>query len=209
MNTVGKYIYRTRKGKNVTRADLEKETKIKKNFIKAIEEEDWGNLPDYTVVSGFVKRISSALGMDTDKTVAMLRRDYPPRKIAVNPKPDVEQKFRWSPKLTFGLGLIFTVMIVAGYLLYQYSNFTEPPELIVDTPVDGAIITEEVVNVSGVTDSSSTVRVNNQPVFVEENGSFKTDIEVSSETDMIVVRSIARNGQETEETRRIVVQLPE
>lgn len=209
MNTIGKHIMASRKKQSVTRDSLEKETKIKKVFIKAIEEEDWEKLPEFPVVAGFVKRISSALNLDVDQSAAMLRRDYPPKKLAVNPKPDVEQKFKWNPKLTFILGIVASFIFVAGYLVYQYTQYTSPPELTVDTPIDGQIVGGLLVPVSGLTDESATVRVNNQPVFVEEDGVFKTDIEVTKDTDIIVVRSIGRNGQETEVARNIVVQISE
>ena len=58
MNTIGQILKDARTRKGVTLKSLEKETKIKKEFILRIENNDWQNLPDFPVVSGFVKKIT-------------------------------------------------------------------------------------------------------------------------------------------------------
>ena len=101
MRTVGKFIKEARVKKRHSRVGLEKVTKIKREFIKAIEEENWEKLPEFPVVAGFVKNIVGVLKIDQKQAVALLRRDYPPKKLAINPKPYVSDRFTWSPRLTF------------------------------------------------------------------------------------------------------------
>lgn len=66
MKTVGQAIANVRKKKGITVADLSQKTKIKPEFIKAIEAESWSKLPEFPVVCGFVKNISSYLDMNQD-----------------------------------------------------------------------------------------------------------------------------------------------
>ena len=77
MKTAGEIIKEARVKKKYSRARLESETKIKKEFIEALEQEDWARLPEYPVVSGFVKNIADALSLDRSRITAVLRRDYP------------------------------------------------------------------------------------------------------------------------------------
>lgn len=186
---------------------LEKETKIKKEFLIAIEKESWSKLPDYTVVAGFVKRIADALETDMQQTVAFLRRDYPPQNLPVNPKPDAFSGFRWSPRLTFLLGIIFAALVILGYLGYQYVGFVQPPSLEVISPTDNEIVSVNTLNVSGTTDSEATLRVNNQPVLVDENGEFSTEVEIFEGTEEIVVKAVSRSGKESIINRTIIVEL--
>src|SRR3989344_7090733 len=105
MKTIGQAIKETRVKKNISFSKLAAITKIKKEFIQAIEKENWQLLPEYPVVTGFVKNIAQALGLNRKGIVALLRRDYPPKELTINPKPDVAREFVWSPKLTFFAGI--------------------------------------------------------------------------------------------------------
>ena len=61
MKTIGRALKEARTQKRLSLSKLESQTKIKKNFIQAIENEDWESLPEFPVVVGFVKSIAGAL----------------------------------------------------------------------------------------------------------------------------------------------------
>lgn len=206
MRTIGLVIKEARVEKNYSRARLEKETRIKKEFIKALEEENWGALPEPPVVQGFVKNIASVLSMNQKQMVAILRRDYPPRSLRVNPKPDVESKFTWSPRLTFLAGVIVVSVIVLAYLGFQYVNFISPPDLSVEFPEEGQVVTQKTLRVSGETGPEAVVKVNNQPVIVNEGGKFTAEIEIFEGTTEVVVKAISRSGKESVVIREIKVE---
>lgn len=186
---------------------MEKTTKIKKEFIRAIETGNWQSLPEYPVVQGFVKNIAKTLELDSDKMMALLRRDYPPKAVSVNPKPDVGKRFSWSPKFTFIVSTSLVLIAIVTYLVYQYIGFVSPPELQVVSPKEDEIISQESVRVLGYTDPQATVTVNNQPALVDENGEFLAEIEISEEVQEIEVKAISRSGKETTVDRRIVTDL--
>ncbi len=197
MKTIGLIIKEARARRKFSLSKLEKEIKIKKNFLQAIEKEEWGKLPDFAVVAGFVKNISKALNLDEEKSVAVLRRDYPPKVLAVNPKPDISDKFIWSPKLTFLVGIIVVVMLVLGYLAFQYFRFISPPSLAVTEPKENQVVSEKLLVVSGKTDTDATVKVNNQPAIVDADGKFTTTIEINEKTMEIEVKSLSRSRKES------------
>jgi len=116
MNTIGQMLKEARVKKNISLIKLENLTKIKRDFILKLEKNDWDNLPEFPVVSGFVKNLANVLGISSETANAILKRDYPPKKLAINPKPDVGGKFSWSPKLTFAIGIGILLVLVLGYL---------------------------------------------------------------------------------------------
>lgn len=187
-------------------AHLEGMTKIKKSFIQAIEEENWSVLPPFPTVLGFVKSIAGALEIDEKATVAVLKRDYIPKKLFISPKPDVTSKFVWSPKLTFAVGVIAVLLVMFGYLGFQYYRFVSPPNLKVESPKESQEIKGNSVLVFGTTDADSKITVNNQPVLVDENGKFSVSIDIVPETKQIVIKAISRSGKETTVSRKITVQ---
>jgi len=207
MRSIGEVIKQARSEKKFSLAKLEKETKIKKGFIEALEKGDWKNLPELPVITGFVKNIAGALKINKKQMVALLRRDYPPKKLRVNPKPDVSDKFIWSPKLTFLIGSLTVFFTILTYLGFQYKSFTALPSLEIETPQENQVVTKNILTVSGLTDTETTIKVNNQPVLVDENGRFSAEIEVFEGTEKIVIKATSRSGKETEVTRKINVDL--
>lgn len=187
--------------------DLESVTKIKASFIKALESEDWEKLPEFPIVLGFVKNLASSLGVDEKKATAILKRDYPPKKLSINPKPDVyTNKQILGPKTVFALGILFFTLIVGGYLLFQYIRFVSPPLLSVVSPIDGQTVLGNEALVFGSTQLDAKVTVDNQPVLVDDNGKFSVNIPVSSDTNQIVVTAQSRSGKTTIISRKINVQ---
>lgn len=207
MDTVGKVIREGRLKKKLSYSVLSEETKIKKDFLQAIEKENWKVLPDLTVVTGFVKSMAHALGMSERRLTAILRRDYPPKKVTINPSPDVSDKFMWSPRLTFLLGALIVSIFVLGYLAFQYIKFIAPPSLEVYTPVDEMTVEEKKVLVRGKTDTDAVIRINNQPVIVDQDGRFVTEIQIYQGTEEIIVEAQSRAGKSTVVKRKIVPKL--
>jgi cytoskeletal protein RodZ len=209
MKTIGIFIKEARLKKRFSQEKIAKETKIKKEFVVSIEKENWGALPEYPIVIGFVKKISKYLKLDERQAVAFLRRDYPPRVLPVNPKPDVAKKFVWSPRLTFIIGIAAIAIAVLGYLGFQYSRFISPPKLVVDNPQEEQVVKQRNLVVSGKTDQDATMKINNQPILIEEDGSFEAKIEIFEGTTEIVVKSVSRSGKETVIRRKIYPELEE
>jgi cytoskeletal protein RodZ len=206
MNTVGQILKEARVKKNISLVKLENLTKIKKEFILLLEKNDWDNLPEFPVVSGFVKNISNALGISTANANAILRRDYPPKRLAINPKPDVEGKFSWSPKLTFAIGIGIFLVLVLGYLGIEYTKFIKPPELIIDKPVENEQVLQTKVKIEGKTTTDAILTVNNQPIILDQDGKFVTEIEITKDTKELKFISISRSGKKTEIVRKITIE---
>ncbi len=206
MITVGQILKEARLKKKISLIKLENLTKIKRDFIVLIEKNDWNNLPEYPVVSGFVKNLSAALDLSSQNTVALLRRDYPPKKLNINPKPDAVSKFTWSPKLTFAIGILGLIVIVLSYLGLEYLKFIKPPELLITSPTENELILQNTVRIKGSTTTDASLIVNNQPIILDQDGHFDTIIEVNKDTKEIKFVSRSRSGKVTEVTKSIVVE---
>ena len=207
MKLVGEVIKDSRIRKKLSREKLEKLTKIKKEFIENLEENRWEVLPEYPVVVGFVKSIASNLNLEQKNLIALLRRDYPPKVLKINPNPDITEKFTWSPKLSFVTGVSLVFVIIVGYLIFQYLSFIKPPELFIEVPEDGQVVSQEKLIVKGKTDPDAAVLVNNQPTIVGEDGIFETEIEIFEGTGEVIVIAKSRSGKETTLSRKIDVEL--
>lgn len=206
MRTIGQILKEARIAKKYTVVRLENATRIKKDFIEAIEEERWQDLPPFATVAGFVKNLASELGIEEKSISAILRRDYPPKKTNINPKPDVIKGFNWSPKITFFVGIGAVFLAIFGYVAFQYFRFSAPPKLLVESPQEGQSVSGSTLVVFGSTDVDSVVTVNNQPVLTDSDGNFSVSLEISGNTNEIVIKSVSRSGKETSVRRTIKVE---
>lgn len=206
MTTIGQLLKDARVKKKISLSTIEKKTKIKKEFILLIEKNDWENLPEYPVVSGFVKNLAVFLKLSPVSANAFLRRDYPPKKLEVNPKPDVESKFVWSPKLTFAVGISILSLLVLSYLGFEYYKFIKPPEITISSPKENEIIISERIKVIGKTTTDVSLTINNQPIILDQEGNFMTEILITKETTSLVFRATSRSGKQTVLERKIIVE---
>jgi cytoskeletal protein RodZ len=206
MNTIGQILKASRVEQNIPLSLLENSTKIKKDFIIKIENEDWDNLPEFPVVSGFVKNIASALGLSVNNINAVLRRDYPPKKLRINPKPDIQNKFMWSPKLTFGVGISVLVLIVLSYLGFEYKKFMTAPDLGIIKPIENEVILKNSVKIEGKTTTDVSLTVNNQPITLDQDGGFLTEIDIAKDTKSLIFKAVSRSGKVTEKIINIKVE---
>jgi len=74
------------------------------------------------------------------------------------------------------------------------------------SPTEGQVVNGNSVLVFGSTDMDVKITVDNQPVLVDEEGKFSTDIEISSEATEVVIKAISRSGKETTIVRKISIQ---
>ena len=207
MRSLGNTIKDKRKLESISLSDLERETKIRKDFLEAIEEGTWEKLPEYPVVQGFVRSIAHVVNTDEELFLALLRRDYPKKDIRIAPKPDVKNKFIWSPKWTLLAGVLFVSLIIIGYLGYQYKQFVSPPQLVITNPKEDEVLTKDVYTVEGKTSPDATVIINNQPTLINDDGSFTEEVEISKETKEIDIKATSMAGKVTEIKRKVTVEI--
>lgn len=206
MITIGKFLNTERVSRKISFEALERKTKIKKEFIEALEKEEWESLPEFPVVLGFVKNIARTLGIDTNRAVSLLRRDYPPKIVSLNPNPPTLKRFVWNPKLTLVSFFALVFLITASYLGYQAYRFLSPPSLVLSEPREGQTVKAGEVLVSGKTDTDATVIVNNQQVVVNQDGSFEADLLVDKNTKELVVVAKSRAGKTRQVSRPLNVE---
>lgn len=205
MKSIGEIFKDARVEKNLTLLQLENITKIKSSFINSIEKGSWDSLPPFPTVLGFVKSVATALSIDKDMATAVLKRDYPPKKLRISPNPDVVNKTSWSPKLTFTVGVGGIMIVLLSYLAIQYIHFISPPKLIIESPKEQQTVLNGSIDVFGKTDLDAKIMVNNQPVEISLDGKFSVNLEVVPETHEIVVTASSRSGKITTVRRSIDV----
>jgi cytoskeletal protein RodZ len=201
MRKVSDILREAREQKKLTFEEVESATKIKKSYLRSIENGDFANLPSESYALGFVKNYAKYLGLPMNTIAPLFRREYEEKKhISIVPEfrktqSKFNRKFIFSSR---GLLIISVVVIIAAYVFFQYSSVIFPPNLSVLSPKNNSLISGSVVEVTGKTDPYATLDINGEEVYVALDGSFRKSIYEFSGDNKITVVAKNRFGKQSE-----------
>jgi cytoskeletal protein RodZ len=71
MNTVGIYLKKEREANNISLREVARLTKISPIYLKHIEKNEFGKIPQGPYIKGYIASYSSAIGCDADKLISL------------------------------------------------------------------------------------------------------------------------------------------
>lgn len=209
MIRVGERLAQERKKKGLTIEEVAKATKIRPQYITALEKGEYEKLPSSAYAHGFVRNYASFLELPVKEILPIFRREFDEREF-LGVLPESFTKPNTSPFIRFRLGTtglvaslgIFFILI---FVLFQYRSAFFAPSLSLSQPPENAIMHNQSVTVVGKTDPNNTVTVNDVPVFIDASGNFKKDISVFTGDVIITVKVVNNFGKKTILVRHIRV----
>lgn len=208
MRKVSEVLRQEREKKGFKLEDVEKSTKIRKEFLEAIEEGKFHTLPSESYALGFVKNYASFLGLSENNIAPLFKREYKSDRIQVVPEfrktqNKFSRKFLFNTKAGVVLG---AVLIVLGYIAFQYGSLLLGPKIKIEKPANNSVVTGNVVEIVGKTDPYATLTVDEDEVYVTIQGTFKKSLYVFEGEKTINVVAKNRFGKETKRAIKIKVQ---
>lgn len=209
MIRIGQRLKDARLAKGLSLEDVSRATKIRASFLVAIEKGEYNKLPSSSYAIGFVQNYAEFLGLPRREITALFRREFDGEKIyKVLPEGFIkeEQLTRRSFKVHQAIvPVIALLMLLVGFLFYQYRAAFFNPSLKVVVPKEGARVDSPDVVVVGSTDPNVTLTVNATPVAVDDDGKFSKNTTVFSGKSLITVRAVNKFGKETVVLRHVVI----
>ncbi|MBP7700621.1 helix-turn-helix domain-containing protein [Candidatus Woesebacteria bacterium] len=209
--TIGEALKEERVSHRLLIEDLSKRTRIRVNYLEALEENRFSELPSTTFVKGYIKTYAKIFGFDHKPLIAMLRRDYKESaKGRLVPREFIKPIFkRRSSRTSITLVMVALISIflsLVGYIGIQWHNLNKPPELIITSPGEQDVVSSKVV-IEGKTIPDAVLLVNNQPISLQPSGEFKSEILIPTEgIAIITIESRDRRGKVNTVQRSVNVQ---
>jgi hypothetical protein len=186
----------TRLDKEYDLADISKKLKIPVKYLIAIESEEVKCFPQEPYCSLIIKDYADYLGLNGQEMLSFFRRDFEQKKRSKSFKKD---DISFTPQFTFTILVGILILVFTFYLFSEYLKFNRPPKLKINWPEN---INGEIVDLSGVTDPDSTVRINQDLIIVDSDGNFQKKIKISSGSETkIIVESKSTSGKTTTEEK--------
>ncbi len=187
----------TRQEKELELTEVSKKLKISVKYLEAIEGESRSGFPQEPYCSLIIKDYAHFLGLNGDEILSLFRRDFAdPQKTS----PVNQQKIFFTPQFTFKFGVILSLFVFSAYLILEYAKFNHPPNLKINWP-DENLLNKSSLEISGITDPESTIRINNDLVIVDSVGNFQKKINISTPEAKIIVESKSPSGKSTFEEK--------
>lgn len=206
-HTLGEKLKQVREKANVSLNEIAKNTKIRKYYLEMLEEGNFDKLPPNVYVKGFLNSYAEYLGIESADVMKLYEKERgiqrSMRKSQNGTQTTVEKKKRlelptvvFTPKIF--AGLFFAALVVFGgvYFYKEIGEFSKAPRLVVLQPTDDFSVDGSSVEVIGITDREGKIRINGQPIFVNEQGEFKEIVSLQNGVNEIEVKAINRFSNE-------------
>ncbi len=207
--TLGAKLKAIRRSANLTLSELSVQTKIRKSFLVAFENGDYGKLPDPIYARNYLKTYIRALGGDVDYFLEQFEKECGTCDFMKNARLPRRRASAWQFLVASRFVKIFVIAAMAvsvvSYMGYQIRAIISPPDLLVYEPSDGFQTAQARVTVSGHAEEGSRVTINGLDVLLSQNGSFETDVALERGLNVILIESTKRHSRPATEYRRVVL----
>ena len=138
MGELGELLRRAREAKGVSLEQAEGATRVRRQYLEALEAEDFGKLPGEIYVRGFLRNYARYLGLDPEEVLAL--RGAPPEEAvpASFGAPLEEPLIRSASRQVFlrflAVLLLLAGVVAAGWWAYQWYTGESPLSLLTPAP---------------------------------------------------------------------------
>lgn len=181
-------------------------------YFDYLESGELDKLPADVYSKGFLRKYAKILDIDPNLLVLEFEKEI---KIIRHLDKGFSEHLslpslrysRWiiTPK-TLGLGAgIILFLLVAGYLAYQLHFLISPPSLSVLEPVADSVVEDSILKVRGEAEISARLTINGQMVYLNKDGSFQQEVQLSQGLNVIRVEAANRFGKTSLVVRQVML----
>lgn len=213
--TLGERFRKIRGDRRISLGEVSRSTQIQVKYLEAIENGEYEKLPAEVYVRGFLRSYASFLSVPEEAILRLYERERNIQKHLGHVAP-----FRFQPASPVRFGLSFSpravlaavaAVVAVGFFSYLYlelRSFVSEPRLVIESPMDGAVVGDEAV-VRGKADPRAVVLINGEETVVDEDGGFAERLALTAGLNVISVSATNRFGKERERTVSVTVEAPE
>ncbi|MDQ3098536.1 MAG: helix-turn-helix domain-containing protein [bacterium] len=208
MKTLGQILREQREKKNITFEQAEAATKIRKSYLRDLENGNYSKLPASTYIKGFLKIYAEYLELPENDVMAFFRREFDESKDGKTKLRSSlfsvrEPWVRLSPQVFFTVVFVSAIAVLFAYVWVQYQSFAGAPQLEIFSPKDGIVVQKPDIDVEGKTSSNSTLTLNGQNVALAQDGYFKSSVQMSEGVNVLTFVAVNEVGKSTTEKRLV------
>lgn len=209
--TLGQRLKKARESSGFSLKKFAEISKIQLGYLEYLEEGRYKKLPSFVYVQGFLKKYSQILILPQDEILAQYQDEFK----AVGSKNEKQilklpslssPKIIITPKRIRRTVIAIVFLAILGYLVYQLDYLIAAPKLVLEYPSQDITINSSSIRISGQAEYSAKLTINGQQIFVDSDGRFEQEINLSPGLNTLKIEAINRFGKTSEIMRFINVQ---
>ncbi|MFC1627355.1 helix-turn-helix domain-containing protein [Patescibacteria group bacterium] len=208
MQTAGEFLKQARINSKLTFTQISKITKIPVRTIQAIEKNQLSKLPSSTYIIGFIKNYAQVVDLNSEKIVAIFKRDYQRQKkkniIPQGLTKPLNTKLTGSDPVKTIIAASLAGALLLSYLAIAFFKLNQPPRLVITQPENGQTLTSPIL-IKGKTNHDATLTLNGKTINLESDGSFTTVYNGPQGTVELKLKATSRRDKSTEESRHVII----
>ncbi len=205
---LGDQLLQARLKANLELEAIETKTNIRSRYLRAIEREDFAQLPATVYTISFVKRYARTLGLDSNELAQQfsakaqlwrsIQKDNLLRpKISQQPKPIITPR-----TLTLAWAGLASLALV-GYISRQVYSLFQPPAISITAPAPQARVSSQETTVIGTTQPGALVTINGQPTNQSADGEFSQPVKLQPGLNTLTI--VSRNRLDKTSLKQIQI----
>ncbi len=113
------------------------------------------------------------------------------------------ERHKTKRKIKFAIiGLL--IFFLFGYTGFEIKKLVFGPKISINAPADGMLVSDSLLEISGVAQNVKQITLNDRPIFMDENGNFKEKILLSYGYNSLTMHASDKFGQETEKSLELI-----
>ena len=208
IDTLGDYLKTIRGKLNLDIKTVSLLTQIKPVYLENLEAGAYEKLPADVYIRGFIKNLSQLYHVDEAAMIEQFEKEHGFTTAHMRRLSLKVSKVWLTPRRIL---LIASVLVFLGAFIYvasQIRSVLAPPKLTIDQPAADETVSGNSIVVSGSAEIGSDVSINNQAVFLDQNGQFNENVILGSGLNTIEITAKNKFNKVSVINRKINAELP-
>lgn len=212
IQTLGEKLTAHRQSMGLSQEKVARSMNINVRYIRLFERNNYKALPADVYALNILKHYAQTLKLNPYTVAEIFKKEKALYLKTQQSKNKMEQR-RWQKVSNFILnpkfikyGAIFLLILAMLYYLgWSVNKIISPPMLVIYTPEDNFVTTERQIIVSGQTEKEVTLKINNQPILLDQNGNFSVPLDLQKNLNLIKISAQKKNSKTQVLYRQVIV----
>jgi transcriptional regulator with XRE-family HTH domain len=214
-SSVGGRLREARKKRGFDIDEIASKINIQGKYLDSLEKGEYNNLPADVYIDSFFKKYAEFLDIFDDDFFNFYRKEkqvFRNIRDKSNQQKDESGKFLQlsftshiyiTPKIISFSVLIIVILFIVFYFWHQVDFLVSAPELIVENPSYDIETSNSSIVIMGKTDYDAFVKINNQSIILNADGSFSEEIDLAPGLNVLEIKSVNRLSKESSVVRNV------
>lgn len=177
---IGDMLRRARERHKLSLQDVSNQLHIPVRQLEGLEHEDYSVFSAELYARGAYAAYAKYLGIDTHMSARAFLRSLSNVRQRIPLKLHTPETFferLIHPRIILGASILVLALGVGAYIFWQIQSFWRLPNLVISGP-SSFTTSEHAMTVSGTTEEGAQLRVNGEPVLLQDHAMFSVSLEL-------------------------------